>query len=99
MVMGHHIHYDRQGHHGPHSPVSHQSSLEGVLPTESHQSSLQKAFTLSRVTSVKSLEGILTHQTHISNDTIDTQGAILAIFKYWHFNKLDIFTILKIFNC
>ena len=33
---------------------------------ESHQSSLQKASLLTRVTSVKSQEGIVTHQSHIS---------------------------------
>ena len=41
---------------------------------ESHQSSLQKASSLTRVTPVKSLEGIFTHQSHISQ----------VFFRYHH---------------
>ena len=44
------------------------SSIDNLHPhsPESHQSSLQKASSLTRVTPVKSLEGIFTHQSHIS---------------------------------
>ena len=52
-ILTHQSHISQVFFWYPHSP-------------ESHQSSLQKVSSLTRVTSVKSLEGILTHQSHIS---------------------------------
>ena len=53
------------------------SSIDNLHPhsPESHQSSLQKASSLTRVTPVKSLEGILTHQSLVYRRHLHSPGS------------------------
>ena len=56
----------------PHSPEPNQSSLQKV--SSSHQSSLQKLSSLTRVTSIKSLEDIFTRQGHSNQVNANVQS-------------------------